>query len=348
MGGRSGVRPGHLQEITRPTQSTDIRTDARTDNRTGINTDSSTGVSTGVRTGVRTDMGGSNLLGVLSVGNSAKATNIIRSESRIGVKNGIQDVSSSQNDRTASKSVSSKNQSSSQREIEMNNDKRKLLMAPLSFAPDNQTLTQSQNQTQSQFKSNSTSNSQKNTNLSQTDTQNENKNMKYNGSNSQSTDKEIKNTKNSSSNVNRKQEFETSFSSFDENSQVDQESDNRASQPSKRAKMMLNAVKNPVINIVKKDIKTLFDNNLLGSMKIIKKKDSGTENDAKKTTNSMNTVKKKYDCLVCKSVALVPCGAKCGHICCESCWVRWLKVKESCPLCRAPTLLAQIKKITII
>ena len=141
-----------------------------------------------------------------------------------------------------------------------------------------------------------------------------------------------------------------SFSSFDENSQVDQESDNRASQPSKRAKMMLNAVKNPVINIVKKDIKTLFDSNILGSMKIIKKKDGNIENDMKKSVgiNSMNTVKKKYDCLVCKSVALVPCGAKCGHICCESCWVRWLKVKESCPLCRAPTLLNQIKKIMLL
>jgi hypothetical protein len=31
------------------------------------------------------------------------------------------------------------------------------------------------------------------------------------------------------------------------------------------------------------------------------------------------------------------CAAKgCGHICCKTCWVSWLKLKECCPLCKAP------------
>ena len=145
---------------------------------------------------------------------------------------------------------------------------------------------------------------------------------------------------------------------------------NQASQPSKRAKMMLQAAINPSQNIMKKEKNNLFTttNNILQtklnnfsaiSRKNLEKNISGinANTHGNKCDNysssdilkkAAKAIKKKYDCLVCKNVALEPCAARCGHICCENCWIRWLKVKETCPLCRAPTLLDQIKKITIV
>ena len=154
-------------------------------------------------------------------------------------------------------------------------------------------------------------------------------------------------------------------------SQVDCPQPNQASQPSKRAKMMLNAAMNPSQDIMKKEKKNLFTNtnnilqNKLSNFALASRNNlekninslnaNGSKNDRNheniNNSNNNNFLKKstkiitkKYDCLICKNVALEPCAARCGHICCESCWLRWLKVKETCPLCRAPTLLDQIKK----
>jgi hypothetical protein len=46
-------------------------------------------------------------------------------------------------------------------------------------------------------------------------------------------------------------------------------------------------------------------------------------------------------CNVCMETARRPCANKqCGHVCCESCWKRWLESKtcsnNSCPVCRQP------------
>lgn len=50
------------------------------------------------------------------------------------------------------------------------------------------------------------------------------------------------------------------------------------------------------------------------------------------TNNKLNRF-----CAVCRNKAERPCGNKsCGHICCETCWVQWLKKSSTCPHCRAP------------
>lgn len=55
----------------------------------------------------------------------------------------------------------------------------------------------------------------------------------------------------------------------------------------------------------------------------------------------------RLTCAVCKEKASVPCAGRCGHVCCQDCWVRWLKVNSSCPLCRAPASTASVTQIII-
>ena len=126
-------------------------------------------------------------------------------------------------------------------------------------------------------------------------------------------------------------------------SQVDQVGPDQASQPSKRARMMLQAALQPAV-VARKDI-----SGLLASINASKARSVGAG-----VVKGVGTVgvggerKKKYVCAVCKSVAEEPCAARCGHICCETCWTQWLKRQQTCPCCRAPTTLQQIKKITIL
>jgi len=42
----------------------------------------------------------------------------------------------------------------------------------------------------------------------------------------------------------------------------------------------------------------------------------------------------KYLCPICKDMALEPCVAKCGHVCCKHCWGKWLRVNPVCPQCK--------------
>lgn len=55
----------------------------------------------------------------------------------------------------------------------------------------------------------------------------------------------------------------------------------------------------------------------------------------------------RLQCSVCKEVADQPCAAKCGHICCQQCWISWLKVKPSCPICRAPASQQSVARVLI-
>lgn len=50
-------------------------------------------------------------------------------------------------------------------------------------------------------------------------------------------------------------------------------------------------------------------------------------------------------CIVCKEVATQPCASKCGHICCQNCWLSWLKIQKVCPLCRQPVDVNTITRI---
>lgn len=59
------------------------------------------------------------------------------------------------------------------------------------------------------------------------------------------------------------------------------------------------------------------------------------------TSNSL------LECIACREPAKNPCAAKCGHICCESCWRKWFQVNLTCPQCRSPASIATISKILI-
>lgn len=70
----------------------------------------------------------------------------------------------------------------------------------------------------------------------------------------------------------------------------------------------------------------------------------GTSNAMNLNANSSSSLLK---CIICKEQANNACAARCGHICCQTCWTHWLKVKSACPLCRHPTTIDSITKIRI-
>lgn len=49
-------------------------------------------------------------------------------------------------------------------------------------------------------------------------------------------------------------------------------------------------------------------------------------------------------CPICKDTIKNGYKAKCGHVCCFSCWGSWLQVRLECPLCRLRTRIPQLKK----
>jgi hypothetical protein len=55
----------------------------------------------------------------------------------------------------------------------------------------------------------------------------------------------------------------------------------------------------------------------------------------------------KLTCAVCKEKATSPCAGRCGHVCCQECWTKWLKVNASCPLCRAPASSSSVTRLLI-
>jgi len=53
-------------------------------------------------------------------------------------------------------------------------------------------------------------------------------------------------------------------------------------------------------------------------------------------------------CTVCKEQpATDPCAARCGHVCCQVCWTKWLKVNQSCPQCRQPADVNSVTRIVV-
>ena len=52
-------------------------------------------------------------------------------------------------------------------------------------------------------------------------------------------------------------------------------------------------------------------------------------------------------CGICKTVATEPVVARCGHVCCNSCWSKLLKIKPSCPFCNAAVSADQLRKLKI-
>jgi hypothetical protein len=136
------------------------------------------------------------------------------------------------------------------------------------------------------------------------------------------------------------------------------------SQPSKRAKMMLSAAAgmSAAASKVKSEPASITS---LGAGSAAKPKQSflsqmaGLDNialsGAVRGSNLAATAparhsqvgSSKLTCAVCKEKASTPCAGRCGHVCCQDCWVRWLKVNSSCPLCRAPASTASVTKIII-
>ena len=57
---------------------------------------------------------------------------------------------------------------------------------------------------------------------------------------------------------------------------------------------------------------------------------------------------KSLECVICKADNKEPCAAKCGHIACHHCWVRWLKVSKTCPLCKIPCTTTSLRKLNFI
>lgn len=56
-------------------------------------------------------------------------------------------------------------------------------------------------------------------------------------------------------------------------------------------------------------------------------------------------IKSRFSCSICNETPSFPCAGKCGHICCGTCWSKWLKIKLECPICRTSCTKDDIKSI---
>jgi hypothetical protein len=55
-----------------------------------------------------------------------------------------------------------------------------------------------------------------------------------------------------------------------------------------------------------------------------------------------------FICPVCSEAPTTPCAAKsCGHVCCATCWLQWLRNNQTCPICRTFTTTKSITKVII-
>ena len=50
-------------------------------------------------------------------------------------------------------------------------------------------------------------------------------------------------------------------------------------------------------------------------------------------------------CMICYDRLKAPLSAKCGHICCKSCWEKALKNFLECPMCKARVRLSQLREV---
>ncbi len=65
-----------------------------------------------------------------------------------------------------------------------------------------------------------------------------------------------------------------------------------------------------------------------------------------KALGSEDTIS-RLKCIICKDASNNPCAARCGHICCQECWLTWLKVSNTCPLCKHEASINSITRIKL-
>jgi len=127
------------------------------------------------------------------------------------------------------------------------------------------------------------------------------------------------------------------------------------SQPSKRAKLMLEAARGVP---AKKDSRSVLASLGTGQASNVPAAAAATAATAKKAGAGAAAAAgaaaggkggKVYSCLVCMEVVQVPHAARCGHVCCKPCWEKWLNTgKTVCPLCRAPTSRDKITAVRLL
>lgn len=82
---------------------------------------------------------------------------------------------------------------------------------------------------------------------------------------------------------------------------------------------------------------------------------SELENEQKKELildNNKYTIEKDEDYLNCpicftkyKDTDIQFSISKCGHILCNNCWLKWLKTKMECPLCKKKCRIKTLKRV---
>lgn len=67
------------------------------------------------------------------------------------------------------------------------------------------------------------------------------------------------------------------------------------------------------------------------------------------SSSTSSALNKSLMCNICLDAPIIACSARCGHICCLSCYEQWLKTsKASCPVCRIEVKsIADVKRITL-
>jgi hypothetical protein len=51
------------------------------------------------------------------------------------------------------------------------------------------------------------------------------------------------------------------------------------------------------------------------------------------------------DCPICRDRYVTPHTARCGHVCCHSCWMKCLELKLECPVCREKVRGNQLRPV---
>lgn len=104
---------------------------------------------------------------------------------------------------------------------------------------------------------------------------------------------------------------------------------------SKRAKIMIERIQDRKGNVNSSHVKPKINVADLGKISLC----------STKKVNSMSSFSARGTCNICNELTDTAYAAKCGHIMCKTCWTQWLRVKESCPVCRAPASYQNIAKI---
>eukprot|EP00668_Euglena_longa_P012852 GGOE01015347.1.p1 GENE.GGOE01015347.1~~GGOE01015347.1.p1 ORF type:complete len:1110 (-),score=252.04 GGOE01015347.1:226-3090(-) len=60
-----------------------------------------------------------------------------------------------------------------------------------------------------------------------------------------------------------------------------------------------------------------------------------------------STVPSGFTCQVCQEPCQEPYSSRCGHVCCLTCWERWLEQRLECPICRAKVRLKLLTRLHV-